>query len=398
MPTPIPTSSTRDSAGVLAVCAQVHWGDPIHIFLVDTSGGPVTSLTGSSELDDCSYGHGLAWSPDGSRIAFESSPYTTQTNATTIQIINIDGTGLTDLSSALRLSPGHDLKHPVWSPDGSHLAFISVENGVRDRRFLYVSSADGTRLRRLGSDLAVLDSTWSADGRSIYYVPDSDGAYALHSVSLEDGVSSKVMELAGGPWLTWSPDRSRFAQEDPKSGIDITDLRTLRTVRIEYPTPEPDERGYEPTIYDVRDWSPTGDRLALIAWYSPGTVYLYVVEVDGGQPRRLAVTYREIDTGEFAWSPTGRDIVFASPYCDAAGCKWDAFLAQVNGGSPSQLTNDGSVEDLPSWSPDGRRLAFVSVPQDEDHATLFVIEAAGSKPLEVLEAHNIWGVTWSPLR
>ena len=397
MPTPIPISSTRDSAGMLAVCAQVHWDDPIHIFLVDTSGGPVMSLTGSSARDDCNYGYGLAWSPDGSRIAFESRPHNTQSNVTSLLTVNIDGTGLTDLSSALRVPPGHTTEYPMWSPDGSYLAFLSDENWMGGHTYLFVSSADGTSLRQLTSDPIHGYPVWSADGQSIYYVPDTGGDYALHSASLENGVSSIVTELAGDPWPIWSPDRSRIALTDYESGIDITDLRTQRTVRIDYPAPEPDEAGIEP-MYRVLDWSPTGDRLSLIAYYSPGMVYLYVVEAEGGQLRRLAVTYHEGELGGFAWSPTGRDIVFVAPRCDVAGCTQDIYLVQADGGSPYRLTNDGSISSLPSWSPDGRRLAFVSNLEDEGHDTLFVMEAAGSKPVEVLEAYNIWGVTWSPLK
>ncbi len=355
------------------------------------------SLTGSLERDDCSYGGGLAWSPDGSRIAFESLPHNTQSNVTSLLTVNIDGTGLTDLSSALRLSPGHTTEYPMWSPDGSYLAFLSDENWMGGHTFLFVSSADGTSVRQLTSDPVVGYPVWSADGQLIYYESDVNGTNELRSVSLEDGVSSRVMELASGAWVLWSPDRSRIALADAGLGIGITDMRTQRTVRIEYPGPEPDEAGIEP-MYRVLDWSPTGDRLSLIAYYSPGMIYLYVVEAEGGQPRGLAVTYQEGELGAFAWSPTGRDIVFVAPHCDVAGCTWDIHRVQVDGGSPYRLTNDGSVGSLPSWSPDGRRLSFVSNSQDEGHDTLFVMEAAGSKPVEVLEAYSIRGATWSPLQ
>lgn len=397
LPTPIPTSSVRDSAGMLAVCAQVHWGEPNHIFLVDPSGGPVASLTGSSEWDDCSYGHGLAWSPDGSRIAFESSPHNTQSTVTSLRTVNIDGTGLTDLSSALRVPPGQTTEYPMWSPDGSYLAFLSDENWVGGHKYLFVSSADGTSLRKLTSDPIYGYPVWSADGQSIYYVPDSGGDYALRSVSVESGVSSMVTELGGDPWPAWSPDRTRIALRGYESGIGIMDLLTQRAVRIEYPAPESDHGG-NPPIYDIHSWSPAGDRLALTAYYWPGFTYLYVVEVGGGQPRRLAMTYIEGMKGAFAWLPTGREIAFvaASP-CDGSGCRWDVYLVRVDGGSPYRLTNDGSVGGLASWSPDGRRIAYVSSSEEEGHDTLFVMDAAGSKPVEVLEAYGIWGVTWSPL-
>ena len=398
LPTPIPTSTKRDSAGVIAACASVLVGTELEddLYLVDASGGPPINLTAPYAWEPWCYA-APEWSPDGSRIAFQSRPAEPQASADTLWTINIDGTGLTDLSSTIHLSPGVVLEDPVWSPDGSNLAFIADENWMSGRRFLFVSPADGTRVRQLTSDSIRGRPVWSADGQSIYYVVGINETYALHSVSLEDGASARVMELMS-EGLTWSPDRTRIAQ-DVASGIYFTNLGTQDTRRIEYPAPEPEAMGAEP-LFRLDSWSPTGDQLDLIALYPPNWVYLYAIEADAGRTR-LVVRLDFIDgLTLYSWSPSGRDIAFVDLHdCDASSCKWDVYRVQVDGGSPQRLTNDGHASP-PSWSPDGRQLAFVSSSQEQGQDTLFVVDSAGSKSVEVLRAfaipHN--ALAWSPLK
>jgi Tol biopolymer transport system component len=54
------------------------------------------------------------------------------------------------------------------------------------------------------------------------------------------------------------------------------------------------------------------------------------------------------------FSPDGRGIAFASN----RGGNWDIFITSVDGGLPTQVTSDTDHEVHPSWSPDGRRVAF----------------------------------------
>ena len=343
-------------------------------YLVDASGSPPINLTAPYTWEPwCSAAP--AWSPDGSRIAFQSRPAEPQASADKLWTINIDGTGLTDFSSTIHLAPGVVLEDPVWSPDGSNLAFIADENWASGRRFLFVASADGTRVRQLTSDDIRGRPVWSADGRSIYCVVRLNEAYALHSVSLDDGVSVRVLELMS-EGVTWSPDRTRIAQ-DVASGIYVTNLGTQDTLRIEYPAPEPDARGAEP-LFRLNSWSPTGDHLDLFALYPPNWIYLYAIEADGGRTRLLVRTDYFDGLAEYAWSPSGHDIAFVNLHdCGASSCEWDIYRVQIEGGTPQRLTNDGHAGGLPSWSPDGRQLAFVSHSEGEGLDTLFVVEFGG---------------------
>src|SRR5205085_12050692 len=78
------------------------------------------------------------WSPDGTRIAFDSNRGTSSVNDHDLFVINQDGSGLKRLTSSAANDQG-----PTWSPDGTKIAFISDRAGNDD---IWVMNSDGTGL------------------------------------------------------------------------------------------------------------------------------------------------------------------------------------------------------------------------------------------------------------
>src|SRR5262249_43746845 len=99
----------------------------ICVMNADGSGlAPLTKLTaGSSGLIPSAFG--AAWSPDGKKIAFISSVALDGSNAPNtalnLWVMNADGSGATPLSRLT--APFPETFGPVWSPDGSKIAFVS---------------------------------------------------------------------------------------------------------------------------------------------------------------------------------------------------------------------------------------------------------------------------------
>ncbi|HET8625776.1 MAG TPA: S9 family peptidase [Thermomicrobiales bacterium] len=154
-------------------------------------------------------------------------------------------------------------------------------------------------------------------------------------------------------------------------------------------------------------WSPDGRMLAFVSDRA-GKPQIYVIGLAGGEPRQ--VTHLARGASGPVWSPDGRSLAFLSSEgqgvddaarerqggmirhvtrqryrFDVAGYSDDRFqhvwVVDVEGGEPRQLTRGDQNDAMPAWSPDGRRIAFVSNRESEAdlsfRSQLYVIPADG---------------------
>jgi hypothetical protein len=108
----------------------------------------------------------LDWSPDGARLVAELPNCAEFDCAPDIYVFGLDGSGLTNLTSEF-----FDDHHPSWSPDGTKIAFDSAQSGDQD---VYTIEPDGTGLTNVtaGDPAYATDPDWSPDGTQLIY----DGA------------------------------------------------------------------------------------------------------------------------------------------------------------------------------------------------------------------------------
>lgn len=109
---------------------------------------------------------------------------------------------------------------------------------------------------------------------------------------------------------------------------------------------------------------------------------IYVVKTNGSGLRRL--TTGKFDEASPSWSPDGRRIAYES----ASGGPAHIFVMNANGGGKRQLTRGTQSESVPAWSPDGRRIAFARA------ARIWVMNLDGTHQRRLTAPSN--GVDWSP--
>jgi Tol biopolymer transport system component len=166
----------------------------------------------------------LAWSPDGTRIAYGTVPTVDEYSGGAVYSVAVNGGDHTLLASSLgRVSGGETGSGLRWSPDGAHIAVLTEA----EETSLYLLAADGSDIELLTEGVVIEHGmgapglVWSADGTRMAYATISGGRRGelriwngspdgSTPVLLFDSAPSQVgYSVAGGP--VWSPDGRQIA-------------------------------------------------------------------------------------------------------------------------------------------------------------------------------------------
>jgi len=238
---------------------------------------------------------------------------------------------------------------PRFSPDGRHIRF-SVSDAKTDLTSLWEINRDGTELRPLFSKLQGVDQqccgNWSADGKYFFFAQDTLHGWTDIWVRGEQRSSHTPLQLTTGPLGFFSPVPSADGKKlfvigsHPQSELVRYDLKIRQFV--------PHLSGISA---DQVEYSRDGRWVTYVA-FPEGT--LWRSKADGSE--KLQLTSQPMVATLPTWSPDGKQIAFAAA---RPGMPWKLFLISAEGGISQELMpNDQRSEMDPTWSPDGSTLAF----------------------------------------
>jgi Tol biopolymer transport system component len=285
----------------------------MQIYSMNTDGSGQTRLTYSGANDD-----NPRWSPNGTKILFQSDRDHPDTGYMDIYLMNSDGSGVTRLTT-----DANDDRMASWSPDGSKLVFQSMRNGANYQ--VYAMNADGSNQANLTNTSASDgEPSWSPDGTKIAFASDRDRAgYDSICVMNSDGSNQHAITLNSGnvedTQPIWSPDGGKIAFVSTRDSTTETWQET-------------DDDGNiitKPTLHVNKE--------------------IYVMSADGSGQTRLTTDLANDDSP--SWSPDGSKIVFRSDRerdcCDPSTQVWtmnDDGTGQVN------ISNSGNGDYSASWT------------------------------------------------
>lgn len=259
---------------------------------------------------------------------------------------------------------------PRIAPDGRRVAYQvwSIDRETNEYRgAIWVAALDGSGEPRRFTFSEKRDGSprWSPDGRWLAFTSNRGAEKTppqLYVIPAEGGEARALTETKEGiEEVVWSPDSMRLAY-------------TMR-VRDEAYEEEDDKKRAPRRLTRLLY------KLDNVGWTTDRRKHLFVVDLEGGEPRQL--TDGDCEDGEPAWSPDGTQIVFSS----LRGARWDidlisrVYVMDAGGGEARQLTGDDGSYTMPVLSPDGSRIAYRFQVEDgtfPHHGQIGVMDADGS--------------------
>ena len=269
------------------------------------------------------------------------------------------------MTPELLLSLGR-LSDPQLSPDGKTIlygvSYTSIEEN-RSVRNLFVMPAEGGEPTQLTMDgKSIASAKWSKDGSAIYFLQDGQ----LYKAPYKNGKLGKRTQLsdvpAGVDDYLLSPDEAQLIfVSSVHSAVEVpADTDPLLSKAEAYATEDLMYRHWDHWVTEIPH--------SFVASLGNGVIR-EGMDILGGEEAFFQLPNGPFpDVADLCWSPDGRYIAYA---CKKLAGKAYAFSTNTCiylycplTGQTTQVTSDGGYDTHPLWSPDGSRLAWLSMERD----------------------------------
>jgi tricorn protease len=385
------------------------------VWTVSRQGGEARRLTSVNAVTEGPY-----FSPDGSRIAYS----TTQGGLNDVYVVSAEG----GVPQRLTWEPTGN-QAVGWTPDGKDVLFSSGHASYSDFPRLFRTHADGSGSPVVLPLPSATTGTYSADGNTLAYVPvaqwqsawkhyrggqttpvwlvnlktldlvkiprensndsspvwegntvyflsDRNGPVSLFSYDINTKQVQQVVDNHGYDLKTVSAGPGALAYEQFGS-LHLYDLATHQehavpiTIQGDLPALTPRLTAIPAKEVENVAVSPTGVRVVAEAHGD-----IFTLPGEKGDIRNLTKTPGTAERDP-SWSPDGKSIAYFS---DASG-EYQLYIRDQDGLQPPKVIDlgpDPSFFYSPSWSPDSKHIAF-----SDKHLRLWYVDAAGGKPVKI---------------
>jgi Tol biopolymer transport system component len=376
------------------------------IYSVPITGGDATRLTWGMAHD-----MQPRFSPDGGTIVFVSD----RSGDENLYLMDADGSNVRPMTEG----DGSVYLSPEFTPDGEYVVVSrrAPLSGLEKIWLYHVDGGTGVEMVSGTPAMRMMGAAVSPDGRYVYY-HQRQGAWDYNAVLPQYQIFVYDRETGSRTLLTnrygsafrpaISPDGTHMTyatREDTDTGMMLRDLETGEERWLAYPIQRDEQESIaNMDVYPGYAWMPDGESVVLT--YGGG---IWRVPVDGSEPTeipfavnaRVAVgpevsfEYPIEDTPTFTVnqirepvvSPDGSRVVFSA--LDRL------YIMDLPGGEPERLTNQEVGEFQPTWSPDGRSVAFVTWDDSEGH--IMRVSANGGAPRQLTRTGAFYSQTsWAP--
>jgi Tol biopolymer transport system component len=272
--------------------------------------------------------------------------------------------------------------NPFWIST-EKLGFVSEYEGPwRTEGGVYVFNLQTSKMERLLDSPVLYPSVLSDQQRLSFADVGKHQSLSLFTISLT-GQDRREYDFDGAIVFapSWSPDRKRvvFVGGSHDAGLGVVNVQTK-----EFEDVGDAGLGHELSGTEGPDWSPIGTEIVYVGWDKRSRVqHAHLYRLDLRLHRYYALTSGPFQDRSPSYSPDGRNIAFVSN----RSANPELWMINSDGSGLRRLTDMGSrgyrvAWEKPAWNPDQRTIAFSVVPIKR--------QSIGGLPFEGL---RIWAVS-----